>query len=67
MKMTTIALVLGLSFAGMPILGCDKELSHSETTQTNPDGTVTQKQDTVKEQPDGTVVHTQDASRSNNP
>ncbi len=58
-------LVLGICLAGSPVLvGCDRDVSHTESQQANPDGTVTKTQDTVSKDANGNTVHTQDVQRN---
>jgi hypothetical protein len=51
-----MALVLCGALAMPFIGGCDREVSHHETTEKKADGTAVHNESTVKEKPDGTVV-----------
>ena len=64
MKSWILSLLLSCGLVGVPIAvcGCDRELSHSETTAQKSDGTVKHEETTVKEKPDGTVVKEQEKS-----
>jgi hypothetical protein len=50
-----------ISAVGMSCLmvGCEREVSHTESTKVNSDGTVKSKEQTVTEKPDGTVTKTE--------
>jgi hypothetical protein len=49
--------LLALVLSGTPMLiGCDREISKDETTQTHPDGSVSKDSTVVTQKPDGTVV-----------
>ena len=62
MKFAPLALIV-CGALGFPIVGgCDREISHTETTAQKSDGTVSHKETTVKEKPDGTIVKERDKS-----
>ena len=42
-------------FAPPVLIGCDKEISHSETVKKNSDGSSSKTEKTVSEKPDGSV------------
>jgi len=44
------------------LTGCDRQISHSETSSTSSDGTVKSKEKTVTQSPDGTVTKTEGSS-----
>ena len=56
--MCTALSVLALS--GL-LVGCDRTISHSESSSTRSDGTVKSKEKTVTQSPDGTVTKTEDS------
>ena len=62
MKFATLALIICGALSFPVVGGCDRELSHSETTAEKSNGTVTHKETTVKEKPDGTIVKETDKS-----
>ena len=63
MKSYAMIAVLASGFGGIPLLnGCDRQVSHTEESHTNPDGTVTKSQETVKHDANGNVVHEKDVS-----
>jgi len=43
------------------LVGCDREVSHSESTSVNSDGTVKSKEKTVTQTKDGTVTKTEES------
>jgi hypothetical protein len=64
MKFAKLA-ILAICLAGAPALvGCDREVSHTDSQQTNPDGTVTKSQDTVQKDANGNIIHTTDVQRN---
>jgi hypothetical protein len=53
-------LFLGACLATSPFLvGCDRTVSHTESTEQQPNGTVVHKDDTVKQDQNGNTVHDQ--------
>jgi hypothetical protein len=57
MRKQVASLILAVTFAGVPALvGCEREVSHEESTKTSSDGTSVKKETTVKQEGDGTVV-----------
>ena len=50
--------VLALSFL---FAGCDRQVSHSESSSVSSDGTVKSKEKTVTQAPDGTVTKTEES------
>jgi hypothetical protein len=57
MRATTLSIILGLSLSGLPMIGgCDKEVEHTESVKQNPNGTVTQKEETVKKDANGNTI-----------
>ena len=52
------ASVLALSFL---LVGCDRQVSKTESTSVSSDGTVKSKEKTVTQAPDGTVTKTQES------
>ena len=62
MRNATSILVLSGALIFPIVGGCDKELSHSETTETKSNGTQVHKETDVKEKPDGTIVKEQQKS-----
>ena len=55
---------LALSFL---MVGCDRQVSHSETSSTASDGTVKTKEQTVTKAPDGTVTKTEETKKTTPP
>ncbi len=52
------------------LVGCDREVSHKDSSTVEKDGTVKSKEKTVKESPDGTVTkqeQTKKTSPTNSP
>ena len=49
---------LALSFL---LVGCDREVSHTESSSTSNDGTVKSKEKTVTQSPDGAVTKTEES------
>jgi hypothetical protein len=49
-----------LALSGM-LIGCAREVSHTETSKVSSDGTVTSKKKTVTENSDGTVTKTEES------
>jgi len=49
---------MALSFL---LVGCDREVSHTESSSVNKDGTVKSKEKTVTQSPDGTVTKTEES------
>jgi len=64
MKSLILRLVLSGGAAVVPIAacGCDREVSHHETTATKSNGTQVHEETTVKQKSDGTVVKEQEKS-----
>ncbi len=65
-----VVLVIASAMAlSLLTVGCDREVSHSEDTKVNSDGTVKSKEKTVSESPDGTVKkeETKRTTSTNNP
>jgi hypothetical protein len=60
----TATSVLALSFL---LVGCDREVSHTETTSASSDGTVKSKEKTVTQTPDGTVTKTEETKKTTPP
>jgi hypothetical protein len=48
-------------------VGCDREVSKTETTTANSDGTVRSKEKTVTQSADGTVTKTEETKKTSNP
>jgi hypothetical protein len=55
---------LALSFL---TVGCDREISKTETTTANSDGSVKSKEKTVTQSSDGTVTKTEETKKTSNP
>jgi hypothetical protein len=56
--------VLALSFL---LVGCAREVSHSETRSVSSDGTVKSKEKTVTQGSDGTVTKTEETKKTTSP
>jgi hypothetical protein len=52
-----------LVLAGM-LMGCAREISHTENTKVSNDGTVNKKEKTVTQSSDGTVTKTEESKTS---
>ena len=46
------------------MVGCDREVSHTESSSTSNDGTVKSKEKTVTQSPDGTVTKTEESKKT---
>lgn len=55
MRVTALALILGLASSGAAIVGCDDEISSKETVKER-DGKVVKESESVRETPGGDVV-----------
>ena len=55
---------LALSFL---TVGCDRQVSHSESESVSSDGTVKSKEETVTKAPDGTVTKTEEKKKTTPP
>ena len=55
---------LALSFL---VVGCDRQVSHTESSTVNSDGTVKTKEQTVTKAPDGTVTKTEETKKTTPP
>jgi hypothetical protein len=68
MKLHTLNLAMVLLLAGAPAMlmvgGCDREVSHSEQTKQNPDGSTSHKETTVKQDSQGNTVKETDKSKT---
>ena len=49
------------------IVGCDRQVSHSESSTVSSDGTVKSKEQTVTKAPDGTVIKTEETKKTTPP
>ena len=54
-------LALALSFL---MVGCDRQVSHTESTSVSSDGTVKSKEQTVTKAPDGTVTKKEETKKT---
>lgn len=66
MKLHALGLAVALGLAGAPVLftGCDREVSHTEQTKENADGSVSKDEKTVKETPNGNTVTETEKSKT---
>ena len=55
---------LALSFL---TVGCDRQVSHTESESVSSDGTVKSKEETVTKSPDGTVTKTEEKKKTTPP
>jgi hypothetical protein len=55
---------LALSFL---LVGCDREISKTESSSVSSDGTVKSKEKTVTQAPDGTVTKTEESKKTTPP
>ena len=58
------ASTLALSFL---LIGCGREVSHTETSSVSSDGTVKSKEKTVTQSSDGTVTKTEETKKTTSP
>jgi hypothetical protein len=56
MRKFTIAAVLAAFLATPMLVGCEREVSHTEKTTKNPDGTTSKSEETVKKNADGSTT-----------
>jgi hypothetical protein len=49
------------------LVGCDRQVSHTETSSVNSDGTVKSKEKTVTQSKDGTVTKTEESKKTTPP
>ena len=54
-KLVILTAISGLAFSTL-LVGCGREVSHTEDTHVSSDGSVKTKEKTVTENPDGTVT-----------
>ena len=67
MKRQITASLLSVSLLGLPVLmGCDRTITHKETTRTDSNGDTINRETTVKERFDGTIVKKESTSRAKN-
>lgn len=67
MRKAIVSALLTFSLAGTPFLvGCDREVGHSEKTTTNSNGTQTHSEQTTVQHPDGSTSTTSER-HTNNP
>jgi hypothetical protein len=57
-KLVILAAICGLASSTL-LVGCGREVSHTEDTHVTSDGSVKTKEKTVTENPDGTVTKTE--------
>jgi hypothetical protein len=57
-KLVILAAICGLASSTL-LIGCGREVSHTEDTHVSSDGSVKTKEKTVTENPDGTVTKTE--------
>jgi hypothetical protein len=62
MCVATSALALSL-----PLVGCDRQVSHTESSSISRDGTVKSQEKTVTQSPDGTVTKTEESKKTTPP
>lgn len=68
MRRIIVSSLLTVSLAGMPfVVGCDREVGHTEKTTTNSNGTRTHSEKTTVEHPDGSTSTTTEHQTSHNP
>jgi hypothetical protein len=70
MKINSMAIMCvaasALAFS-LPLVGCDRQVSHTETSTTSSDGTVQSKEKTVTQAPDGSVTKTEESKKTTAP
>ena len=59
-KMIMFLMSAALALPMATLIGCDREVSHTEKVDVKSDGTVKKEQTTVTEKPDGTIVKEQE-------
>ena len=57
-KLVILGAIAALGLSSL-IVGCEREISHTESTHVSSDGSVKSKEKTVTESPDGTVTKTE--------
>ena len=62
--MCVAASALALS---LPLVGCDRQVSHTESSTVSSDGAVKSKEKTVTQSPDGTVTKTEESKKTTPP
>ena len=68
MRKAIVSALLTVSLAGTPFLiGCDREVGHSEKTTTNSDGTQSHSEKTTVQHPDGSTSTSTERHTTNNP
>ena len=70
MIMTRMAVIcVAMAALTLPLLlvGCDRQVSHSESTSSNSDGTVKSTEKTTTESKDGTVTKTEETKKTTAP
>ena len=63
-KICAATSALALSFL---MVGCDRQVSHTESNSVSSDGTVKSKEQTVTKAPDGTVTKTEETKKTTAP
>jgi hypothetical protein len=65
--MTVICTAMSAVALSFLLVGCDREVSHTETSKASSDGTVKSNEKTVTQAPDGTVNKTEETKKSTTP
>jgi hypothetical protein len=61
MNHMTVICVATAALTGFLLVGCDREVSHTESSRESSDGTVKTKEKTVTQSPDGTTTKTEES------
>ena len=60
-RMAVMCLAMSALALSFLVVGCDRQVSHTESTTVSDDGTVKSKEKTVTESKDGTVTKTEES------
>jgi hypothetical protein len=66
-RMAVICVATAALTSPLLLVGCDRQVSHSESTTSNSDGTVKSKEKTTTESKDGTVTKTEETKKTTPP
>ena len=63
-RITVICLATSALALSFLLVGCDREVSRTESSSVSRDGTVKSKETTIKQAPDGTVTKTEETKKT---
>jgi hypothetical protein len=66
-RMAVICVAMSALALSFLLVGCDRQVSHTESSTVNSDGTVKSKEKTVTQSPDGTVTKTEESKKTTPP